>query len=121
MLLVGLLSSSNACRSSPDVQVWVVSEGALVYSLDTQLPFPLNRDFICLSPRDQQLTFQACAERRKLPQVNWCAIERDKAEPFVACGDGAVKEVKEILNWACLDIGDMQELLGFCKRRMTGS
>lgn len=120
MLLVGLLSSSSACKTGPDVQYWIVSELGLVYSLDIQLEYPLNRDFVCLSPRDQQLALQACKERREMPLLNWCAIERDAQKPLAGCSDGSVKEAGEIINWACLDIGDMQELLGFCKRRKMG-
>lgn len=124
MLLVGLLSSSSACKTGPKVDHWIVSEGGLA-SANAFLSYPLAQDFHCLSPSDERRALIACQDRRPF-SVNWCVIAKGqilyKDHAVIAgCGDGVLMDVeKEMINWVCLDQGDLTELLQFCKRRTLG-
>lgn len=122
MLLVSLMSSSAGCKTGPRVDHWIVSEGGLT-GASSFLSYPLGEDFHCLSPADERRALISCQDRRPF-EVNWCIIAKDQSpgkDVIAGCGDGALKAVeKEMLNWTCLDDGDLTELLTFCKRRMIG-
>lgn len=122
MLLAGLMTSSSACKTGPKVDHWIVSEGGLA-SANAFLSYPLAKDYHCLSPADERRALIACQDRRSF-EVNWCIIVKEQTPEkgvYAGCGDGVLKDVeKEMLNWACLDEGDLTELLQFCKRRTLG-
>lgn len=114
-LLLSLTVLLGACKRGPKLVYYIADEEGLWASKKLGLQWKDADGFQCASPDDTRKALRACKMKKPMPNLNICIIRGGKG----VCVDGLEREPENMVNWACLDEYDSEELLLFCKRRAS--
>lgn len=92
---------------------WIGEPDGLVYGKN-KLPWEQAKGFQCLSPDDTRKFYRNCRMGTPFGDLNYCVVFETG---IIECADGQMRSHSQMLNWSCLDEGDSEEFLVFCKRR----
>lgn len=102
-----------ACKSGPQITPWIGEPDGLVYGKQ-KIKWEDAKGYQCLNPDDVRKFYRSCRMGSAMPLLNYCVVFENAV---IACSDGETRGPSQMLNWTCLDEGDSEEFLIFCKRR----
>lgn len=101
------------CKSGPQITPWIGEVDGLVYA-QSRIVWMDAKGFRCLSPDDTRRFWRSCRIGNSPGNLNFCIVT---GGGVADCVDGETRTGLELVNWVCLDEGDSEEFLIFCKRR----
>lgn len=107
------------CEKGPKVKYCVIDDGGLACP-EGLVRFPLIQDHYCASPQHTGEILAACMDRRPMPEITMCILEKAASNPFVACSDGNAEGYLSFINYSCLSSLDFQSFMVACKKRRSG-
>lgn len=128
MLLAALTSYLAGCKNGLSLD-WHVVDGDLGFVSQRRISDqPLDMGHVlepakadgmtCLSADDQNRGMRRCKLGNGWAPALYCVWHAE--ESVFGCGDGSVRNLSELNNWACLSPIQWDQALSYCQRKKRG-